>query len=628
MRSLDAHMTIKQTIKHYLLGNTSGLAHRLLFGRFAPPDAAQKGRMVLSHLKLANDPEALNLLLSTLRLGMTLEPEMTAHPPGRRILAIAPHQDDEIVGAGGSMLKALAAGAKAGALYVTDGGGSRADAAKRLEYQKKRREEAEMVWQAMGGEKPRFLDLPGKEIPVNSQSAVALSRAVKEFGPDLLLVPSFWDQPRDHADSSRLLLLAHQEAGLPRVPIWTYQVYAAFAPNLAVDITEQGPQKEELMRLFNSQNSLFDWAGYAGGLAAANSLLVRKQLIRRKAPLVELFLGLEYGEYFELLEVFFGGMDGPPLEAARGVKRISRVMDMVERAPAKARELAEKASKPVARKLNPGRWHSDTPPDFLVVGLQKCATSWVMHLLDAHPDISCMVVPNDANPVKEGHFFDGLAALDNDRRFFDIRMLKAHEGFFRDIGEKADSLPREELIQRLKGRYNAFMQNHKKPGSRLVGDKTTEYVFSLDLIERLYPGIKKLCILRRPADRIVSFHHHQVRKGRLAPAPPADREVFSYLDRVEREYRSMLEFDGGLHLLTFESLKADTAAGLAGMLEYLGVSFAEGALEEMADRASFSPAHRPEIRPGGPKKPFPQGSGGRRRQGADPGAAGSGEGQA
>ena len=580
-------MPIKETIKHYLVNNASGLGHRLLFGRFAPHDAAQKGRLILSHLKLARDPEVLNLLLSTQRLSMTLEPELVPHPPGKRILAIAPHQDDDIVGAGGALLKAMAAGAEAGAVYITDGGGSKSNK-DRLEYQEKRRQEAAAVWERMGGASPRFLDLPGKEIPVNTQSAKALADAVNAFSPDLLLVPSFWDQPKDHADTSRLLLLAHRENLLPKVPVWIYQVYAAFCPNLAVDITGQGAEKDGLMRLFESQNRLFDWAAYTKSLASANSLLVRRKLTRRDNPLVELFLALDYGQYFDTLQFFFQKIDQPPDEVAGKVARLEKVMGKIDRAPAMARGMAGKISGPIARKMNPGRWHSDVPPDFLVVGLQKCATSWVVHLLDAHPEISCLVVPSDANPVKEGHFFDGLGSLDIDRRFFDIRMLKAHDGFFRDIGEKADDLPREELIRRLKGRYNAFLQNHKAPGTTLVGDKTTEYVFHLGLIESLYPGIRKICILRRPADRIVSFHHHQVRKGRLAPVAVGDAEVEAYLDRVEREYRAMLEFEGSLRLLTFESLKADNSAGLAGMLDYLGLAHDETALGGMVERASFS----------------------------------------
>lgn len=232
--------------------------------------------------------------------------------------------------------------------------------------------------------------------------------------------------------------------------------------------------------------------------------------------------------------------------------------------------------------------HSDVPPDFLIVGLQKSGTYWLTNLLDSHPDITCFPTqPSGATRIHEGHFFDTLGFMDEDFRRFRKIFSRKHEGMFRDLVPLVGKLERHELFGRFRGRYNSFVQQQKRSNTRLVGEKTPEYVFYLELIEQLYPGMKKLCIVRNHSDRIISFHHQQRRKGRWKHESVEDWEVRSYCERIQREYRALLAHAGSIRLLSYEQLTAEPEVALTAMLTYLGVEESPELLAEMIERGRF-----------------------------------------
>src|SRR5687768_14458265 len=60
-------------------------------------------------------------VLSTVRFNKTLEPLEMSAPRGQRITVIAPHPDDEMLGAGGTLIRARSAGASVRCIYLTSG---------------------------------------------------------------------------------------------------------------------------------------------------------------------------------------------------------------------------------------------------------------------------------------------------------------------------------------------------------------------------------------------------------------------------------------------------------------------------------------------------------------------------
>lgn len=228
-------------------------------------------------------------------------------------------------------------------------------------------------------------------------------------------------------------------------------------------------------------------------------------------------------------------------------------------------------------------------PDFLVVGTQKSGTYWVTALLNSHPDISCFPsLYGGQSGVNEAHFFDGVSNLicgDNEefRRVF----LGSHGGFFADLVSLMGSMTNNELLQLFCHRYIEFCETQRK-GKRFLGEKTTEYVFCLDLIDKFFPDIKKLCILRDPRDRIVSFHFHQLRKKQKTEENITDDYIRWYcLSRIKVEYLSLINYAGNIYCVDYESLSANTGEVLLGLLNYLGVRSSADMIKSMAEAASF-----------------------------------------
>ena len=230
----------------------------------------------------------------------------------------------------------------------------------------------------------------------------------------------------------------------------------------------------------------------------------------------------------------------------------------------------------------------DKDPDFFIVGLQKCGTYWLTALLNAHPEITCLpAMYGGQTGVEEGRIFDMLASIDNDGgQAFKNSFLNHHNGYYADLVPLLGEISKEELFDKFKERYRSKLNKHRN--KKLVGDKTTEYIFHLDMIDSFYPQAKKICIIRDPKDRIVSFYFHQVRKGRINEGKIYDGFIKEYCsDRIIKEYESMLSYNNPIHCLTYENLSKNTQDEVTRLLRYLEASTDGNIIECMIKEASI-----------------------------------------
>lgn len=231
-------------------------------------------------------------VLSTMRFSRNLEPLPLERPAERRLLVLAPHPDDETLGAGGTIVKAVRRGATVRTVYVTSGKPSLAN---------KMEEEAVQVSQTVGYS-TEFLKYGLHEIPLDRDAQERLAGCINGFEPEAVFVPFLLDDHDDHRRVNNLLYLAH-ERGLLKRPftIWAYQVYSTVFPNVVVDITEVAEEKKRTVYLWSSQQSSRDWAHYILGMNAFNSRFLKKA----GRNYVESFLVLPSEEYFPLCAVYF-----------------------------------------------------------------------------------------------------------------------------------------------------------------------------------------------------------------------------------------------------------------------------------------------------------------------------------
>ncbi|PJI41888.1 PIG-L family deacetylase [Ferrovibrio sp.] len=239
-----------------------------------------------------DDLHAAAPLLGTMRFSRNLQPVIMDHPQAKRIAVLAPHPDDEVLGAGGTLVKSIAARIPVSTIYVTTG-----KPADQMES------EARQVAERIGFDTD-FLKFELNRIALDRPSLETCAAALKRIGPDCIFLPFLLDDHDDHRRVSELLLRMWQE-GLfdpEGVEIWGYQVYTTLPPNVVIDITETIKHKASAMRCYTSQMQRRDWAHYILGLNAFMS----RFLPGSKSPCyAEAFFVVPAKSYLELCEIYF-----------------------------------------------------------------------------------------------------------------------------------------------------------------------------------------------------------------------------------------------------------------------------------------------------------------------------------
>lgn len=176
-----------------------------------------------------------------------------------RVVVIAPHNDDEILGVGGTMAKLVKQGHEVIVCEVTAG-----DLADEMVQLQKR--EAIASHELMGV-KTHFMDLPVvglKEMNTSELNGVFQKHLI-ELAPDIVFLPHKGDMHIDHRMTIEAAMVALRPVTFPNLKaIYAYETLSetdwntpsvdnAFMPTLFVDITEEIDVKLEAMKCHASQ---------------------------------------------------------------------------------------------------------------------------------------------------------------------------------------------------------------------------------------------------------------------------------------------------------------------------------------------------------------------------------------
>jgi LmbE family N-acetylglucosaminyl deacetylase len=180
-----------------------------------------------------------------------------------RTLVIAPHPDDEVLGAGGTIARLAAAGNEVYVAVVTEG----KPPAYSPEAVRRVREEAHKAHARLGVKETRWLGLPaaGLAETAHSELNAAIFSLVSELRPKTLFVPFVGDMHIDH----QLIFASAMVAARPHFEnypelILAYETLSEtnwnapyltpqFTPNVFVDISDWLDAKLEAMQCFASQ---------------------------------------------------------------------------------------------------------------------------------------------------------------------------------------------------------------------------------------------------------------------------------------------------------------------------------------------------------------------------------------
>jgi LmbE family N-acetylglucosaminyl deacetylase len=195
-------------------------------------------------------------------------------PPGR-VLAFAPHPDDEVAGPGGVLAMHAAQGDPVRVVIATDGVSGdpdhRFDAAK---YTAMRRAESRAGLTLLGVSDVQFWGFPDghvlSETDLENGARLALA-ALEQFRPDVVYLPWEHDGHTDHLALHVVVTRALDRASFRGVALG-YEVWNAMVPDVIVETTGVFAKKKAAMLAHASQIAYTQYDHSLGGLSAYRSL--------------------------------------------------------------------------------------------------------------------------------------------------------------------------------------------------------------------------------------------------------------------------------------------------------------------------------------------------------------------
>ncbi len=203
-------------------------------------------------------------------LGKAVYPRLVDPGEFDRMMIVAPHPDDDVIGLGGLM--ALRPEEVISVVYVTNG--DRGDPGRgREETAAVRREEAVNATELLGvdGGRLSFLDFPDGRLKDTGAAREALEEAIKNARPHCLFLPFFIDNHPDHISTVKIVAGVIERCRF-ETGMWCYETWSALVPNRLVDITPVIDDKVRAVGAHQSQIAHIDYREKIKGLNAYRSL--------------------------------------------------------------------------------------------------------------------------------------------------------------------------------------------------------------------------------------------------------------------------------------------------------------------------------------------------------------------
>lgn len=219
-------------------------------------------------------------------------------PKFGRVLFLAPHPDDEVLGCAGTLKLLSSAGTNVTLIFVTNGEKLYGDAPDGIA--EVRRKEAVQSGDLLGCRETLFLNFPDGEVGRHSDEVLRrLAGIIHEGKPDAVFAPSPIDYHEDHIATSHIGIKLLDE--FRSFKLVFYEVYSTVRFNCLVDITGMAELKKQAILSYHA--SLYGkpelYAEAALGLNAHRSLFVQKE------GFFEAFYLMEKAEPVESLLRFF-----------------------------------------------------------------------------------------------------------------------------------------------------------------------------------------------------------------------------------------------------------------------------------------------------------------------------------
>ncbi len=215
-----------------------------------------------------------------LKYSLPIEEEL----PGKKVLVIAPHQDDESIGCGGTLIKHTKAGGRLEIAFCTSGG-------------EKRMYEAKDAAKALGSRRNHFLQFDIRSLYKNTnQLAERFTELFNRVEPEIVFLPFMIDNHQDHVAISRAFSKAYKTKAV-NCFVYAYSVWTTLIPNVIVDISEQWEQKKQAIEYYKTQTATRDYVTMASSISKYWSIVKG-----RNTQYCEAFFKATSSEYVSLVK--------------------------------------------------------------------------------------------------------------------------------------------------------------------------------------------------------------------------------------------------------------------------------------------------------------------------------------
>lgn len=186
-------------------------------------------------------------------------------PAARRVVAFAPHPDDEVFGCGGALALYAKQGADVHVVVVSDGA-AQVSADQREAYFDERSAESRAALACLGVTSVEFWGLRDRGLSGDLGLPERVAQCLADNEVDVVLAPSLWEVHPDHVAVGRAVALALRDSQKLHAPVLFYEVGASQRVNLLLDITPVWDAKASAMACFTSQQRLQDYARHISAL--------------------------------------------------------------------------------------------------------------------------------------------------------------------------------------------------------------------------------------------------------------------------------------------------------------------------------------------------------------------------
>jgi LmbE family N-acetylglucosaminyl deacetylase len=204
-------------------------------------------------------------------------------PIGSRVLVLAPHPDDDIIGCGGVLLKHSKAGDKITVVYLTQS-----------QRYCERSHEARRALRIIGISNSFFLNYEEGTLHLTPSIVSKIRKLLNELTPDIVYLPFFFERSFDHRETNRIFIEAANHIEEP-IKCYAYEVWGKLYPNRVVDITKEMPRKIEALSVHKTQTKEFNCVGMT-----VNLNLQRASMIFKKKGYAECFYYAKLRDYIDL----------------------------------------------------------------------------------------------------------------------------------------------------------------------------------------------------------------------------------------------------------------------------------------------------------------------------------------